>query len=291
MQMTPEDNNDSHPRWFVLRPRRIAMLFALFVRPAHGLLAMQFYSCWVPALLCIVLALGIVSLQRAYRMVMEAMPRVVRIVDGVAADVAPISLKDGKLHFSDKLQYPYTNCMDDWQTDIVAPGEQPLVPAKRDAAQGLVVSDTQVLYWFNYEGSRILQRTMFDERRMSSFADSMTRSGNEVLNAEDLKTGAELCCMLAIPFVGVYVFMGLFSILLVTFFMFLAAMLLIRPEARHSLRNTGVLIVNCLLPPTVLSCFWYAFVPMSFDFSHIFLLAALAYLLLIFIESRRKTEE
>ena len=267
------------------------MLMALFVRPAHGLLAMQFYSCWVPALLCIVLALGIVSLQRAYRMVSEITPRVVRIVESVAADVAPISFKDGKMRFAEKLQYPYTNCLEDWQTDIVAPGAQPIVPAKRDATQGLVLSDTRVLYWFNYDGSKILQRTMFDERKMGGFADSMTRSGNAVLNAEDLRTGAELCCLMSVPIVGVYVFMGLFGTLFVTFFMFLAAMLLIRPEARHSLRNTFVLIVNCLLPPTVLSCFWYAFVPMSFDFSHIFLLAALAYLLLIFFEARRKVEE
>ena len=289
--MIPEDKEDERRQVIILRPRRLAILLALFLRPAHGLLAAQFHSCWVPSLLCILVALSFASLMRGCRMVKEFTPKVENVVSAVGKDVAPVSFADGKLLFSEKLEYPYSYCGEGWQINIVPPDSDVALPAKKEAAQGLVFSANKILYWLDYEGKRTISKILLNEKQMARLASSMQESGSAQLDVDGLSSLVALCMMICIPIVSFYVFLLLFFTLTVTFLMFLVAMLLVRREARASMHNTFVLIVNCLMPPVLLSSFWYCFVPLSYDFSHIFLLAALAYLLLIFFESRRKVEE
>ena len=291
MQMTPEDNNDDERRVIILRPRRLAILLALFLHPTHGLLAAQFYSCWVPALLCMLLALSIASLSRGCRMVKEYMPRVENVVSSIGGDLVPISFGEGRIFFGGKLSYPYSRCEEGWQIDVAKPNEEAAVPAKKVAHQGLVISNKSVLYWLEIEGRGTISRPLLNEKQMARLSNSMQNSGASQLDMEGLKSMVAMCMALCVPVVAFYVFLTMLLSMLITFLMFWVSMLLFRSETRKSKWTTFVLIMNSLVPPTVVASFWYCFVPLSFDFSHVFLLAALAYLLLIFFEARRKVEE
>ena len=292
MQMTPEDNNDEESKVIILRPRRFAILLALFTHPTQGLLAAQFYSCWMPALLCILLALGIASFSRGCRMLKEEIaPRVENIVSTVGKDVVPISFVDGRMQFPETLEYPYSRCEEGWQIDIVSPETEAAIPVKKTAAHGIVFSERSVLYWQNLEDRKTISTPLLNEKQMARLSKAMQDSGMPQLDMEGLKSSAAMCCTICVPMFVIFDFLGLFFTMLITSLMFWVAMLLFRAEARKSKWTTFVLIMNCMLPPTLVASFWYCFVPLSFDFSHIFLLAALAYLLLIFFGARRKVEE
>ncbi|MBQ7179160.1 MAG: hypothetical protein IJS08_17220 [Victivallales bacterium] len=288
--MIPDDNKDDERRVIILRPRRLAILAALFLHPTHGLLAAQFYSCWVPALICILLALGVASLGRGCRMVKEFTPRVENVVSSVGGDLVPISFGEGRIFFGGKVSYPYTRCEEGWQIDVAKFGEEAAVPAKKVAHQGLVLANSSVLYWLELEGNRTISRPLLNEKQMARLSNSMQNSGASQLDMEGLKSMVAMCMVLCVPVVACYVFLTMMLSMLITFLMFWIAMLLFRSETRKSKWTTFVLIMNCLMPPTLVASFWYCFVPLSFDFSHVFLLAALAYLLLIFFEARRKAE-
>ena len=290
MQMIPDDNKEDERKVIILRPRRLAILAALFLHPTHGLLAAQFYSCWVPALICILLALGVASLGRGCRMVKEFTPRVENVVSAVGGDLVPITFGEGRILFGGKLSYPYSRCEEGWQIDVAKPGEEAAVPAKKVAHQGLVLANSSVLYWLELEGNRTISRPLLNEKQMARLSNSMQNSGTSQLDMEGLKSMVAVCAVLCVPVVACYVFLTMAISMLVTFLMFWLAMLLFRAETRKSKWTTFVLIMNCLMPPTMVASFWYCFVPLSFDFSHVFLLAALAYLLLIFFEARRKAE-
>ncbi len=274
----------------ILRPRRIAILLALFFHPTHGLLAAQFYSCWVPALVCILLAMGAASLGRGCRMVKEYTPRVQNVVSSIGGDLVPISFGEGRIFFGGKISYPYSRCEEGWQIDVARPGEEAAVPAKKAAPQGLVLSNKSVLYWLELEGRGTISRPLLNEKQMARLSNSMQNSGTSQLDMDELKSMVAMCMALCVPVVACYVFLTMLLSMLITLLMFWVAMLLFRTETRKSKWTTFVLIMNSLMPPTLVASFWYCFVPLSFDFSHVFLLAALAYLLLIFFEARRKAE-
>ena len=288
--MIPDDNKDEERKMIILRPRRLAILAALFLHPTHGLLAAQFYSCWVPAFVCILLALGVASLGRGCRMVKDIAPRIEKVVSSVGGDLVPISFGEGKIFFGGKLSYPYSRCEEGWQIDVTRMGEEAAVPAKKVAHQGLVLSNKSVLYWLEFEGRGTISRPLLNEKQMARLSNSMQNSGASQLDLEGLKSMVTMCAVLCVPVVACYVLLTMLLSMLITFLMFWLAMLLFRAETRKSKWTTFVLIMNCLMPPTLVASFWYCFVPLSFDFSHVFLLAALAYLLLIFFEARRKAE-
>ena len=146
----------------ILRPRRIAILLALFFHPTHGLLAAQFYSCWVPALVCILLAMGAASFGRGCRMVKEYTPRVQNVVSSIGGDLVPISFGEGRIFFGGKISYPYSRCEEGWQIDVARPGEEAAVPAKKAAHQGLVLSNKSVLYWLELEGRGTISRPLLN---------------------------------------------------------------------------------------------------------------------------------
>ncbi len=274
--------------FIVLRPRRMAMLFALFVRPSHGLLAMQFYKCWVPALLCILVLLGMASCRRAFKYVSDvAIPKVDGIMSAVAPDVTPMKFSDNGIEYPEKLKLPYSRAVSGWQIDIVKDKNGLTPPESSGAMHGIVVSEKSVFYWMTGKDGKSFGRNVMDEKQLDSMIRVMQKNYPEGLDEAGMKEFASMLCMIAVPAVSMFTFASIAGMVLVTFLMFVAALMFLRPEARHNVSGTLVMVVNCLLPPTLISTFWSFFVPLSFDYSHIFLLASCAYLLLVFIGARK----